>query len=326
MQIELPTQAVIVAPSRIKARVASATTGKARVGRNYDSPAATAYRGAAGSGRFPLNCGRWHTQCASLFSAMVGHLGLDAIGRTPRKRAPWHFTLIELLVCIAIIGILASLLMPALRRAKEAAERALCLSNQKQQGVTIFTYAEDSDGRIPVHKGVEDVTLGYLNRPWKLEVAWNTNAPVGERGWGMLYEGLTVDPNVFYCPSQKDPKHATPSCYYQPWGSRSGGDPRPGTDSIRTGYFYKPYDEREPGEPVLKSIIQLEPDHMLSVDLVETFEKAAHGAYWQHLEGDGHAESTQLTELYEFLAGSDFNDASGWTNFKLFRRLILDAD
>lgn len=258
--------------------------------------------------------------------AKLGNLG-GCISVRKRRRTRLSFTLIELLVVIAIIGILASLLMPALGRAKETAERTLCLSNLKQQGVAIFTYADDASGRIPVHKGTEDTTNGYLNRPWNLEIAWNANAPVGERGWGMLYEALTVDPNMFYCTSQKDAKHSTPSCYYQPWGSRSSGDPNPGTGGIRTGYFYKPYDERDVSEPVLKSLVQLAPDHMLSVDLVETFEKSAHGAYWQHLEGDGHAESTQQEELYSYLmAGSDFNDSSGWTNFKPFRRLILDSE
>jgi prepilin-type N-terminal cleavage/methylation domain-containing protein len=59
------------------------------------------------------------------------------------------FTLIELLVVIAIIAILASLLLPALSKAKSQGLRAKCLSNHKQLMLTTSLYQDDFNGNLP---------------------------------------------------------------------------------------------------------------------------------------------------------------------------------
>jgi prepilin-type processing-associated H-X9-DG protein/prepilin-type N-terminal cleavage/methylation domain-containing protein len=109
-----------------------------------------------------------------------------------RIRMRSAFTLVELLVVIGIIAVLVSLILPALGKARDAANVTKCIANLQQIGAGIHVYVNEHRGIMPL------IYQRHFNEATRLGL------PEGGRGltmFGLLYQISKIDVHAFRCPS-----------------------------------------------------------------------------------------------------------------------------
>ena len=193
------------------------------------------------------------------------------------------YSLVELLVVVAILGLLIALLLPAVGRAREAANRAVCLSNLRQAHQAFLYYALANGDQVPLGYRLSPVPSKQFNSM----IYSKTTGAYCLIGW-VLNAGLIKQPRVWYCPSERDPRQEFNTAV-NPWPV---ANVIPATN-VYAGYGCRPQvalpDTPEPGT-TLPKLFSFKDRAILS-DLVSTAGKldTRHGNGVNVIYGDGSA-------------------------------------
>lgn len=148
--------------------------------------------------------------------------------QTPPRDSPRGFTLVELLVVIAIIGILVTLLLPAVQAAREAARRISCTNNLKQLGLAVHNF-HSSQNALPRAGlfGSGEASWVVMLMPFVEQQAiydlWDTTLKGG--CYFASREAREAQVDIFYCPTRRGPPQLSEALYrYGAGGPGALGD------------------------------------------------------------------------------------------------------
>ena len=249
------------------------------------------------------------------------------------------FTLIELLVVIAILALLIAIIMPALGKAKDHAQRLICATNQGTVAKGVQIYADEFDGKLPTscyNGGSSDYnpTQTSSDEPWTSYVTYTidtlrdfgSHIIDGPWGMGQLYQMKVIDePRSFYCPAM--PKYSRSAVVVNDYSYRyeahideAGRWPWNNNEWaplwVSASYYYAPFskDKNERDLPAiavkssdLQSASIMGFDIILDIGYMPHKIRMAGGGGVNAFYGDGHVEYRNSSEAFDYIF-----DNSNW--------------
>ncbi len=238
------------------------------------------------------------------------------------------FTLVELLVVIGIIALLISILLPALNKARAAANRTACLSNIRQLAVGTHMYAQEYRGWLMPTKQQNARWNEYWDTHQFYYFDFGTQGDQallgpdgGIAGLGHLYKtGILRDGRLFYCPVQLSTNLTLDA--YEPWLTPQ---PHPSQGAVvRVGYYFNPHTTDRSGKRtnsvpqprVYTRLSQMKNDKVLLVEVLNSQSLTAHHNPdgWSVAFADGSARFVSDKRVWTNLTDPNFSKRN-WVLF-----------
>jgi prepilin-type N-terminal cleavage/methylation domain-containing protein len=227
-----------------------------------------------------------------------------------------RFTLIELLIVIAIIGILVSILLPSLGKARYMSRKVVCATNLKQNGVGLTLFNKEYNGAFP------RVQNHHGRAPYTTRVArWNN-------GWkwynlGQVYqEGFVSNPEVLFCPQNEvngDTK------FTHDYNQRNGSFNINSSDYyIRVSYHLLLNKMSTSARRSLR-MHQMENDQLLLNDFIENKNAVPHRMYtpgWNYMKPDISVTFKYSKKIWSILEGNNLD--WNWNLTETVKEQLLD--